>query len=46
MLVTLDEGDPKAPFTLATTLRCRGGFYSIPWIGLLSPRSIPCYIEC
>ena len=29
-LVTLVEGDPKAPFSIATTLRCRGGRYSIP----------------
>ena len=30
-LVTLLEGDPKAPFSIATTPRCRGGHYSIPW---------------
>ena len=32
-LVTLFEGDPKAPFSIATTPRCRRGCYSIP--GLL-----------
>ena len=26
-LVTFVEGDPKAPFSIATTLRCRGGRY-------------------
>ena len=23
--------DPKAPFSIATTPRCKGGHYSIPW---------------
>ena len=32
-LVTVVEGDPKAPFSIATTLRCKGGRYSFP--GLL-----------
>ena len=27
--------DPKAPFSIATTLRCREGRYSIPRIALL-----------
>ena len=30
-LVTIVEGDQKAPFLIATTLRCRGGRYSFPW---------------
>ena len=34
-LATLVEGDPKAPFLIATTPRCREGRYSIPWIALL-----------
>ena len=34
-LVTLVEGDPKAPFSIATTSRCRGGCYSFLWIALL-----------
>ena len=32
-LATIVEGDPKAPFLIATTPRCRGGRYSFP--GLL-----------
>ena len=32
MLVTLVEGDPKAHFSIATSLRCGGRHYSIPWI--------------
>ena len=28
-LATIVEGDPKAPFSIATTPRCRGGRYSI-----------------
>ena len=35
MLVTLLEGDPKAPFSLATRPRCRGGHYFIPYIARL-----------
>ena len=37
MLVTLVEGDSKAPLSIATTPRCRGGRYSIPWIVPLYP---------
>ena len=40
-LPTLVEGDPKALFSIATTLRCSGGRYSIPWIALLYPWSLP-----
>ena len=29
---TVVEGDPKAPFSVATTSRSRGGRYSFPWI--------------
>ena len=29
-LVTIVKGDPKAPFLIATTPRCRGGRYSFP----------------
>ena len=29
-LATIVEDDPKAPFSIATTPRCRGGRYSIP----------------
>ena len=31
-MTTIVEGDQKAPFSMATTLRCRGGRYSFPWI--------------
>ena len=31
-LATIIEGDPKVPFSIATTLTCRGGCFSIPWI--------------
>ena len=30
-LATIVEGDPKAPFSIATTPRCSGGRYSFPW---------------
>ena len=30
-LATKVEGEPMAPFSLATTLRCKGGCYSLPW---------------
>ena len=28
---TIVEGKPKAPFSIATTPRCRGGHNSFPW---------------
>ena len=31
LLATFVEGDQKAPFSIATTPRCRGGRYSFPW---------------
>ena len=30
-LATVVEGDPKAPFSIATTPWCRGGCYSFPF---------------
>ena len=36
-LATLVEVDPKAPFSIATTPRYRGGRYSFPWIVPLYP---------
>ena len=30
LLVTIIEGDQKAPFSIGTTPRCRGGCYSLP----------------
>ena len=34
---TVVEGDLKAPFSIATTPRYRGGCYPFPWIALLDP---------
>ena len=31
------EVDPKPPFSITTTPRCKGGRYSIPWIAPLYP---------
>ena len=31
------EGDPKAPFSITTTLKCREGRDSFPWIAPLYP---------
>ena len=36
-LATVVEGDPKAPFPIATTSMCRGGRYAFPWITPLNP---------
>ena len=36
-LATIVEGDPNAPFSIATTPRCRGGRDSFPWIAPLYP---------
>ena len=45
-LVTVDEGDQKAPFSIATTPRCRGGRYSFPWIASLYPLYVLYIAEC
>ena len=45
-LVTLVEGDPLVPFSIATTPRCRREHYSIPWIAPLYPWSLPYSSEC
>ena len=37
LLATLVKSDLKAPFSIATPLRCRGGCYSFPWIDPLYP---------
>ena len=34
-LATIGEGDPKAPFSIATTPRCREGRHSFPWMAPL-----------
>ena len=36
-LATVVEGHPKAPFSIATTPRWRGGHYSFPWIAPIHP---------
>ena len=36
-LATVVDGDPMVPFSLATTLRCREGRFSFPWITPLYP---------
>ena len=36
-LVTFVKGDSKTPFSIATTLRCRGRCYSFPGIAPLYP---------
>ena len=43
-LATLVNGDQKAPFSIATTLRCRRGHYSSPWIAPLYP--LICTLYC
>ena len=45
-LATIVEGDPKAPFSITTTPRCRGGRYSIPRIAPLYPWTVPYNAEC
>ena len=37
MMATLVEGGPKDPFSIATTPKCRGGHYYIPWMAPLYP---------
>ena len=34
-LATIIKGNPMAPFSIATTPKCRGGRYSFPWIAPL-----------
>ena len=45
-LATLVESDPKAPFSIATILKCQVGRYSFPWIDPLYPWSVPYNAEC
>ena len=40
------QGDRKAPFSIATTPRCRGGRYSFTWIAPLYLWYIPYIAEC
>ena len=39
-MATIVEGDPKAPFSIATTPSCKGRRYSFPWIAPLYPWSL------
>ena len=43
---TVVEGDQKAPFTIATTPRCRGRRYTFPWIAPLYHWYVPYNAEC
>ena len=36
-MLAIVNGDLKAPFSIATTLRCKKGHYSSPWIAPLYP---------
>ena len=45
-LANVVEGDPKAPFSIATTSRCREGRYSFPCIAPLYTWSVPYNAEC
>ena len=40
MLSPLVEGDPKAPFSIATSPKCRGRHNSFPWIAPLYPKYV------
>ena len=46
LLATVVKGDQKAPFSIVTTPRCRGGLYSFPWIAPLYPWYVPYIAEC
>ena len=46
MLATVVEGYPKAPFSSATTPRCRGGCYTLLWIAPLYSCSLPYNAVC
>ena len=45
-LPTVAEGDPSAPFSIATTLRCRKDATPLPWIAPLYPWSLLNNAEC
>ena len=45
-LATVVKSDPKAPFSIATTQRCKGGRYSFPWIAPLYPWYVPYNAKC
>ena len=45
-LATLFRGEPKGLFLIATTQRCSGENYSIPWIASLYSWFLPWNAEC
>ena len=45
-LATVVRGTQKAPFSITTTLRCRGGRYYFPWIDPLYTWYVPYIAEC
>ena len=45
-LANVVEGNQKASFSIATTLRCRGGRYSFPWIASFYPPYAPVIAVC
>ena len=45
-LATLVEGNQKAPFWIATSPRCKVGWYSFPWIAPLYPWYVYYIAEC
>ena len=45
-LATVVEGDPKFPFSTATTPMSREELNSFPWIAPLYPRYLPYNAEC
>ena len=44
--IVVVEGDPKVPFSIATTPRCKGRCYFFPWIAELYPRYVHYNAEC
>ena len=46
LLATVVEGNPKTPFSIATTLRCRGRCHSFPSIAPFYPWYVPYIAEC
>ena len=45
-LATVVSGDQKAPFSISTTMRCKGGCYSFPWSAPLYPWYLHYIAEC
>ena len=45
-LAIVFKGNLRALYSIATTLRCRGGHYSFPWIAQLYPWYVPYDAEC